>query len=618
MTCLLPSLRASLRPLVATLLWLAVPALASAPPPTLRTAEELAALPDGHWLVLEKRQLRLLDAGGHERATLAIRGKALDTRPSATGVLAALIDADTQESLLIDVDTVTGRLAIERRLPSPDFPLETLCLYRDDQGHTHLYQLGKLGLARQWLIAAGDPRLVRRLAVPPEVEHCRADDANNLLFLSERGFGLWVQSADGEGSTERRLITARRPWGSLAEGAGAIAVLADGVAVLDSAGRQLQHWQARGGTWRLLASVRVAGEALLASSALLLRDKSGWHAAPRIRLPARPTALTRERALPTIAARVQTDPVGRHGDAADDPALWLHPQDRSRSLVLATNKKQGLLSYDLAGKQQQLLPVGRLNNVDVRQDVRFGSRRVDLALATQRDEKALAVFEIDGEGRISDAGRIATGLRDIYGTCLYRPADGGLEVFANDKDGRFEHYRLEADEATGGYRARRLRAFRLSSQPEGCVADDRRGHLFVGEEKRGIWRLPAQAEAGSTARLILPVGRHLKADVEGLALYDGVHGRYLIASSQGDSSYVVLDAEPPHAVRGSFRIGLNADAGIDGVSDTDGLEASAADLGGAFTGGVLVVQDGYKLLPDGAQNFKLVPWEDIARALQLP
>ena len=32
--------------------------------------------------------------------------------------------------------------------------------------------------------------------------------------------------------------------------------------------------------------------------------------------------------------------------------------------ILGTNKKQGLLVYDLQGKQTQLLEVGRLNNVD--------------------------------------------------------------------------------------------------------------------------------------------------------------------------------------------------------------------------------------------------------------
>ena len=63
---------------------------------------------------------------------------------------------------------------------------------------------------------------------------------------------------------------------------------------------------------------------------------------------------------------------------------------------------------------------------------------------------------------------------------------------------------------------------------------------------------------------------------------------------------------------------LESGWGIDGASETDGLEVSSANLGGRFARGMLVVQDGYKRLPDGAQNFKYVAWEDIASSLRLP
>jgi 3-phytase len=39
------------------------------------------------------------------------------------------------------------------------------------------------------------------------------------------------------------------------------------------------------------------------------------------------------------AARVETEPVPSSGDAADDPAIWVHPGDPARSLVLGTDKK---------------------------------------------------------------------------------------------------------------------------------------------------------------------------------------------------------------------------------------------------------------------------------------
>jgi 3-phytase len=41
-------------------------------------------------------------------------------------------------------------------------------------------------------------------------------------------------------------------------------------------------------------------------------------------------------------------------------------------------------------------------------------------------------------------------------------------------------------------------------------------------------------------------------------------------------------------------------------------------LGGRFQRGAVIVQDGYKRLPDGTQNFKLIAWSELVRALGLP
>lgn len=499
-------------------------------------AKENAALPDGNRLVLAKREIRLLDARGTELASLPVRAKHMDSRSGPNGTLAAVFDADNQTPLLLRV--TTQGMAVAHTLPAVSFPLESFCLYRDAQQLDHLFLIAKDGLAEQWLLS-GTPRLLRKLALPPESEGCQADDGRHLLYVQEAGIGVWAYAADGEGVPQRRLL-----------------------------GKQMPK-----------------------------------------PLPAQASA------LPIVLASTQTASVARSGDAADDPAIWVHPDDATQSRIFATNKKQGLLSYDLRGAQKQLIEAGRLNNVDIRQTLSFDGQKVDLALSTQRDENAIAVFEIDTQGNGRDAGRIGTSLSEIYGTCLYRNPQGGLEVFVNDKDGRFEHYRISRNGTT--YAGELLRSFRLASQPEGCVADDHNGRLFIGEEKRGIWALSADANAKDKPRLILATGKLLVADVEGLALYHGKKASYLIASSQGNSSYVVLDALPPHKVRGAFRIGINADAGIDGVSDTDGLEASAINFGGAYAEGMLVVQDGYKRLPDGAQNFKYVAWRDIARALKL-
>jgi hypothetical protein len=111
----------------------------------------------------------------------------------------------------------------------------------------------------------------------------------------------------------------------------------------------------------------------------------------------------------------------------------------------------------------------------------------------------------------------------------------------------------------------------------------------------------------------------LVPDVEGIVLYYAAGGTgYLLASSQGSSSYVVYDRLPPHAFRGRFRI--VASGGVDGTEDTDGIDVANVALGPAFPLGLFVAQDGSNVTGPtiGNQNFKLVAWEDVAGAISPP
>ncbi|MES2074001.1 MAG: phytase [Pseudomonadota bacterium] len=585
-------------------------------------AQELAALPDGGWLTLDKQGLHLLDAAGKERAALPMRAKQLDIRSHADGALAMVLDANTDRAQIIIADTKTGQLRQQAQLPAPAYGIESACLFRDAQLLDHLFLIGKDGQAEQWVLHGEQRQLVRKLALPPHVKHCRVDDANQTLLVSESNVGLWAYDADAEAMGSREPVALRAPYGKLEGGAGALAVLpGGGVALLDSKGKTLHLLRQRDGVWQAVGRQSAGGAKQLAVRAqplaqLLLPDEGAksWQIRPLAWQAPKATA-KQAAPLPIIEPRAQTEPMARPGDAADDPAIWLHPTDRSASRVLGTNKKQGLLVYDLQGKQLQLLEVGRLNNVDLRQNVQIDQQRYDLAVATQRDDNTLVLFNIDANGDVSEAARFPTGLEKIYGICSYQPAGGGLEVFINDKDGTFLQYRIGRQD--GRFASTLLRKFKVASQPEGCVADDRNARLYLGEEKHGVWVTSADAAKPDALSMALPVGPHLTADVEGMALYRGAKVDYLVVSSQGSSSYVVLDARPPYKVRGGFRIGFNLAAGIDGTSETDGLDVTSANLGGAYAKGMLVVQDGYKRLPDGAQNFKYVAWDDVARALKL-
>ncbi len=597
-----------------TLFALISPPVAAGLPATVEDARELAALSGGYWMALNKQRLNLVDGRGDETASLKLRGTHLDSRPTEQGALAVVFDENAQQAVLLDVDLSKGIITNSSHLPGQPFSVKSQCLYRDSQQLIHLFLIGRDGLAEQWLLSGPKPRLLRHLALPPGSEHCRVDDITHTLYVSEETFGIWAYPADAEGEPERHLVVARWPYGLLAGGAGALAVVPSGLAILDAKGENLSLMLRQQGHWSLARSLRIkdADGVLATSGRLSVRTQGRWRTEPlQWAVKDHPTAT-----LPIIEAQGQTVSMAQRGDSADDPALWVNPINPTLSRVFGTDKKQGLLSYDLQGNQLQFLDVGRINNVDLRQQVHLDGRSVDLALATQRDENTLVVFEIDAEGNLRDAGHIPTTQKELYGICLYQPPQGGLEAFVNDKSGIYVQYAIAANGE--GYSGTELRRFNMNGLAEGCVVDDLRQRLFIAEEDHGIWTLGAEASLNDQPHPVLPVGQHLTADVEGLAIYRGQQASYLIASSQGDSSFAVLDLEPPFAYRGSFRIGINADLGIDGVSDTDGLEAAALNFGRTYSDGMLIVQDGYKQLPDAAQNFKYVSWQEIAEALHLP
>jgi 3-phytase len=585
----------------------AAPEIAKAP----RDAEELAALPGGAWLALDKRGLRLVGADGVDRATLAVRGERLDVRPVPGGALAVIVDSNLEQAQPVRIDLAGGALTRMPAIPSAGFGIEAACMYRDAQNLDHVFLVGADGQAQQWLLGE-QYRMVRRLALPTGVEHCRVDDAYATLFVAEEGMGLWAYGADAEGPSARTPVALRTPYGKLKGEIAGLAVLPGGVAALGEKG-ELFTWRRAGAAWQELPARALGAEQLvgLGGAALMVQTRKGWQA-PALAWKA---GSAPPRSLPVVMPRMQTAPVAQMGDAADDPAIWVNPKDASKSRILGSNKKQGLLVYDLEGRQTQFLPSGRLNNVDVRQDLRFGSERFDLALATQRDEQSMVLYTIDAGGELAEAARLPTGLGDIYGTCLYRTSAGGLDAFVNDKDGRYEHWQITR--SGGKFGAKLARQFRVATQPEGCVADDRSGLLFVGEEDKALWVTSARADQPATLEMVMPVGEWLHDDIEGMGIYHGQKHSYLVVSSQGNSSYVVFDAAPPFKVRGAFRIGMDPVAGIDGASETDGLEVSSANFGGPFARGMLVVHDGFKRMPDGAQNYKAVAWDDVSKALKL-
>lgn len=354
------------------------------------------------------------------------------------------------------------------------------------------------------------------------------------------------------------------------------------------------------------------------------------------------------------------------GDVSDDPAIWIHPVDPGRSVLIGTDKDDapganGLYIYALDGS-----PYGggawvsgvnwfdqtatRDNNVDVRYNFRAGADRWDLVATSNRDLRRIDVYRVVTEpggdfaaleavGAIPVGEGFATGDDAPYGLALYHSRRHGRHfVIASDKEGHVAQWALTHDPV--GIGEARIAAERVvgpfdvsgdGSEIEGIVADDELDVVYIAAEDGGIFRYATRrGEIQTAGRVVVapaetgPGSGPLAADVEGLTLYYAGGGAgYLIASAQGEDApghpatgtFAVFEraftAGEPNAHRFNFRIGENAPAGIDAVSATDGIDVTNVDLGGVFTSGLFVAHDGEGQSPS---NFKLVPWSAVAGA----
>lgn len=314
-------------------------------------------------------------------------------------------------------------------------------------------------------------------------------------------------------------------------------------------------------------------------------------------------------------------------DAADDPAIWVNSTAPEQSIIIASNKKGGLHLYGMDGLELGYFQVGNINNVDVLPEFRLGDETVILVGGSNRSDQSLDLFRLDPETHqltdiSNDPMKVDTSeMDDVYGFCFYQDTENQRSyAFMNAKNGRVQQFELTATEE-GKISAQKVRDILFDSQVEGMVADPLYHVLYVGEEDAGVWKVSARPDEGGEKVLLDESSEenpNISFDVEGLALYTKEEGGYLIASSQGNFSYAVFDRLPPHSYLTSFTLKDGID--IDGVEETDGIEAISAPLGDKFPMGVFIAQDGFNHDGDSlrAQNFKVVDWREIDDLLQKP
>jgi 3-phytase len=361
--------------------------------------------------------------------------------------------------------------------------------------------------------------------------------------------------------------------------------------------------------------------------------------------------------LPTVTATLETQTVldmdetpggERRGDA-DDIAIWVHPTDANKSLVVGVLKEGGLDVYDLNGQVlQSISPEGvRYNNVDLVYGVSLAGEEADVIVATDRYKDKLVIFTVNPETleltdiTSTDApllftpeGQESDEETTAYGIALYKDSEGQLYAFVNRRD-TGDLAKVELLEQDGTITYQTIDTFSLpvpeggepgDAQTEGMVVDPELGFLYIGQEDVGVWKV-------SLGDLTTPTLIHaiddeiLFADVEGLTIYYADNGTgYLLVSSQGNNSYAVYTREGDNEYLGSFQIAANGD--IDSAEESDGAMVLNVPLGDQFPKGVLIVQDGQnepfvEVEDEGemevvSANFKYVDWAQIANAFDPP
>ena len=326
----------------------------------------------------------------------------------------------------------------------------------------------------------------------------------------------------------------------------------------------------------------------------------------------------------SVQAMIETEAVDANSmdDAADDPAIWMNRQNPENSLVFGSNKKGGLVACNLKGETLKYYEIGKVNNVDVIYDFMHQDSLITLLGCSNRSTQAINLFKVNPEGTLTefqDTSYLMDTARvdDIYGFCFgFDTTKNKAYAFVNAKNGLMIQYEIISNKDS--ILLKEVRAIQFNSQTEGMVVDSKNGNLFVGEEDAGVWVLNVDPndESKSLITESSESNENIKYDIEGLTIIYQDSLSYLIVSSQGNFSYAAYKLSNDFKYIGSFKISDGKT--VDGVEETDGIDAISDSLSVQFPKGLFVAQDGFNYTQDTleAQNFKYVDLREILHMLE--
>jgi 3-phytase len=318
-----------------------------------------------------------------------------------------------------------------------------------------------------------------------------------------------------------------------------------------------------------------------------------------------------------IKPLVITEPTARD---TDDPAIWLHPTDRSKSLIIGTDKDAdgALYVFDLAGRiieEKTVRNLQRPNNVDVEYGLMLNGVPTDIAATTERLTNKLRVFSLPDMQPVDNGGiEVFEGQtqRAPMGIALYkRPSDNVIFAIVSRKEGPTDgsylwQYRLE-DDGMGNVKGTKVREFGIWSgkkEIEAIAVDDALGYVYYSDETVGIRKYYADPEAeNANTELALFGTEGFAQDHEGISIYTINDGTgYILVSDQQANAFRIFkrEGEPddPHNHQLVTVVHVSC-------NESDGSEVTNAVLNETFPVGLFVAMSDNR-------TFQYYSWADIA------
>ncbi len=305
----------------------------------------------------------------------------------------------------------------------------------------------------------------------------------------------------------------------------------------------------------------------------------------------------------------------------DDPAIWIHPTDSSKSLIIGTDKETGggLYAYDLNGKIiNSFINMGRPNNVDIAYGLQIGDEKIDIAVTTEREKNRIRIFSLPDLKPIDNGGIpvfVNEKDRDPMGVALYtRPSDSTIFAIVGRKFGPNENYlwqyELSASENknVSATLVRKFGKFSGKKEIEAIAVDNELGVVYYSDEQVGIRKYIADPSKNNNSELAFFGQNDFKSDHEGIAIYKSTATTgYILVSNQQKNTFIVYKRE---GSKNDSNLHQKIAEFPTSTVECDGADATSLNLGKKFPNGMLVAMS-------NGMTFHYYDWNIIQKQIDL-